>query len=80
METMVGFVIGYYFGTRHGREGLNQAIAALDAIRQSPQTKELVGTAYAAAQPLIKQLTAGGTGAVVTSVVEELGRRMSRAA
>jgi hypothetical protein len=80
METMVGFVIGYYLGTQHGREGLNQAMAALDAIRQSPQTRELLGTAYAAAGPLIKQLTGGGTGAVITGVVEEIGRRVASAA
>lgn len=77
METMIGFVIGYYVGTRAGRDGLAQARAALDAIRQSPQTREILGTAYAAARPLIKQLASGGAGAVVSGAVEEIGRRMS---
>jgi hypothetical protein len=77
METMIGFVIGYVFGTRHGRDGLAKARAALDAIRQSEETRRLVGTAFAAARPLIKQLATGGAGAMVTGVVEEIGRRVA---
>lgn len=80
METMIGFVIGYYVGTQHGRDGLAQARQSIEAIRKSPQTRELLGTAYAAARPLIKQLVSGGAGSVVTGAVEEFGRRVSRAA
>jgi hypothetical protein len=32
---MIGFMIGYYVGTRHGRKGLDDAMAALEAIQQS---------------------------------------------
>ena len=80
METMIGFMIGYYVGTRQGREGLDNAMAALEAIKKSPQTRELINTAFAAAGPLIKQVTSGGAGAVVSGVVDELTRRVSRAA
>ena len=79
METMIGFVIGYYVGTRQGRQGLEQAMESLEAIRRSPQTRELLGAAYAAARPMIKQLASGGAGAVVSGAVEEIGRRMTRA-
>jgi hypothetical protein len=81
METMIGFVIGYYVGTRQGRHGLEQARQSLEAIRRSPQTRELLGAAYAAARPLVKQLVSGGAGTVVSGAVEEINRRMaSRAA
>jgi hypothetical protein len=75
METMIGFVIGYYFGTRHGRAGLAQARDALEAIVQSDETRQLAATAFAAAQPMLKQLMSGGPGAVVSGVLEQLGRR-----
>jgi len=80
METMIGFVIGYYVGTQHGRDGLARARESIEAIRKSPQTRELLGTAYAAARPLIKQLVSGGAGAMVSGAVEEIGRRRSHAA
>ena len=31
MEALIGFAIGYYVGTRDGREGLQKAISAFDA-------------------------------------------------
>jgi len=80
METMIGFVIGYYVGTQHGRDGLAKAKESIEAIRKSPQTRELIGAAYAAARPLLKQLASGGAGAMVTGAFDEITRRTSRAA
>lgn len=80
METMIGFAIGYYVGTRLGPQGLAKARESIEAIRKSPQTRELLATAYAAARPLVKQLASGGAGAMVTGAVDEISRRMSRAA
>jgi hypothetical protein len=74
METMIGFVIGYYFGTRHGRAGLAQSRDALEAILRSDETRQLAATAFAAAQPILKQLVSGGPGAIISGV-EQLGRR-----
>jgi predicted aminopeptidase len=79
METMIGFVIGYYVGTRQGRQGLAQARESLEAIRRSPQTRELLAGAYASARPMIKQLASGGAGAVVSGAIEEISRRTTRA-
>ncbi len=43
MEALIGFAIGYYVGTRDGREGLQKAIAAFDAITKSAEFKNLMG-------------------------------------
>ena len=75
METMIGFVIGYYFGTRHGREGLAQARDALEAILKSDETRQLAAAAFAAARPVLKQLASGGPGAIISGVIEQLGRQ-----
>jgi hypothetical protein len=75
METMIGFAIGYYFGTRHGRDGLAQARDALEAIVRSDETRQLAATAFAAAAPMLKQLVSGGPGAVLGGIFEQLGRR-----
>jgi hypothetical protein len=75
METMIGFAIGYYFGTRHGREGLAQARGALEAIVRSDETRQLAATAFAAAQPVFKQLVSSGPGAILSGVIEQLARQ-----
>jgi len=40
METMIGFVIGYYFGTQQGRAGLAKSRDALEAILKSDETRQ----------------------------------------
>ena len=75
METMIGFAIGYYFGTRHGRAGLAQSRDALAAILRSDETRQLAAAASAAVQPMLKQLVSGGPGAIISGVIEQLGRQ-----
>jgi hypothetical protein len=75
METMIGFAIGYYFGTRHGRDGIAQARDALEAIVRSDETRKLAATAFAAAQPVLKQLVSGGPGAIISGVIEQVARQ-----
>jgi hypothetical protein len=43
MEALIGFAIGYYVGTRDGREGMQRAISAFDALTKSPEFKSLLG-------------------------------------
>ena len=47
METLIGFAIGYWAGTRDGAEGLAKAMAAIDAITKSEEFKSLLGTGMA---------------------------------
>jgi hypothetical protein len=75
METMIGFVVGYFVGTREGRAGFEKARASWEAIRHSAELREMVGAAVAVATPVLRQLATGGAGALVGGVVEELTRR-----
>lgn len=71
METLIGFVVGYYVGTREGRAGFAKMRSSLDAIRQSEELRQLA----VMAAPMIKRLASGGAGAVVSDVLDELNRR-----
>jgi len=31
MEVLIGFAVGYWVGTRHGRQGLEEALRAITA-------------------------------------------------
>lgn len=42
MGTLIGFAVGYVFGTRAGREGFEQFVTALREVRQSEQFAGLV--------------------------------------
>ena len=75
METLIGFVIGYVVGTRQGREGLQKAREALDAIRNSDEVRQMVVTGAAVAGGAVKQVLGGGAGAVLTGVVDALSRK-----
>jgi hypothetical protein len=43
MGTLIGFAVGYIFGTRAGREGFEQVAVALRDIRRSEAFTGLVG-------------------------------------
>jgi hypothetical protein len=58
MEVIFGFAVGYWVGTRHGRDGLQQAIVSARAIWASPETKRLLReglTAFEATAPTIER-------------------------
>lgn len=90
MEAVIGFAVGYWVGTRQGRQGLERAVDAARDIAASPETKRLLGEGVAAAAPLAELLgkRRGGTGrsagiAVIRGVLDELADRrltQSRAA
>ena len=65
MEALIGFAIGYYVGTRDGREGLQKALGALDAITKSEEFKNLPATSLViSARDLARTFHAG---AIVTN-------------
>ncbi len=87
METVIGFAVGYWVGTRQGRQGLQKALDSAQAIWASPETKRLLSEGLSAfetvAAPALDRL--GGKSsrrsALISTVVDELiERRQSRRA
>ena len=82
MEALIGFAIGYYVGTREGREGLQKAIDAFDAITKSNEFKNLLGQGLSMGGALLSKglEQTGGMGfaqGVVGVVAERAGKIMS---
>ena len=67
---MVGFALGYVFGTRAGAEGFEDLVDALKTITSSGELKELAGAAASALADLLKQ----GTGALGEGAESKLRR------
>jgi hypothetical protein len=56
MEVVIGFAVGYWVGTRQGREGLARALDSARAIWESPETRRVLReglSAIEAAAPAI---------------------------
>lgn len=56
METLVGFAVGFFFGTREGRQGLDRIKASWAAIRDSTDVQHFVGEAAATVVPIVRDL------------------------
>jgi hypothetical protein len=87
VEVLIGFAVGYWVGTRQGREGLQHALDSAQAIWASPETRRLLSeglTAFeAAAGPAIDRLGAKSGSrrtALISTVVDELIERRARRA
>ena len=87
VEVVLGFVVGYFVGTRQGRRGLQEAIDSAQAIMASPETRrmlsEAISTAETVACPVMNRAgrKAGSSrAAFIGSVVDELIERRSRRA
>lgn len=63
VETLVGFAVGFLVGTREGKDGLAKLRETLSAIRESADVKHLVGEAFAAVVPVMRELSAAAGGA-----------------
>jgi hypothetical protein len=80
MEVVVGFAVGYWVGTRQGRDGLARALDSARAIWESPETRRLLQEAGPAVERL-QQGRGGARAAIISSVVDEFReRRSARAA
>lgn len=55
LETLIGFAIGYYLGTQHGREGLTRVVESWNSIRQSQELQGLVTTALGVGSQVLAQ-------------------------
>ena len=50
MEVVIGFAVGYWVGTRQGREGLQRALESAHAIWTHPETRRLLGEGISAVE------------------------------
>jgi len=88
VEVVIGFAVGYWVGTRQGRQGLQQALDSAQAIWASPETKRLLGEGLSAletvAGPAMERMgnkSKSRRAALLSSVVDELiERRQARRA
>ena len=84
MEVVIGFAVGYWVGTRQGRQGLQHALESAQAIWASPETKRLLSEGLSTAAPVLDRLgTKSGhrRAALISTVVDELiERRQARRA
>ena len=55
MEALIGFAIGYWAGTRDGREGLQRAVQAFDAISKSEEFRSLMTQGLAVGGALLSK-------------------------
>ena len=88
VEVVLGFAVGYYLGTRQGRDGLQKALDSAQAIVASEETRRLLGEGLSAlesvAAPAMDRM-GGKSGrsksALLGSVMDEvLERRHARRA
>jgi hypothetical protein len=88
VEVVIGFAVGYWIGTRQGRQGLQHALESAQAIWASPETRRLLGEGLSAfetaAGPAMDRLGKGSRSrraALISTVVDELiERRQARRA
>jgi hypothetical protein len=73
MEVVLGFAVGYWVGTRQGREGLARALDSARAIWESPETRRMLTEI----EPMLERVQSrGGTRAsIISSVVDEIRDR-----
>jgi hypothetical protein len=88
VEVVIGFAVGYWVGTRQGRQGLQRAMDSAQTIWASPETKRLLGEGLSAletvAGPAMERMgnrSKSRRGALISSMVDELlERRQARRA
>lgn len=75
METLIGFMVGYVLGTRQGRDGLRAVRQSVEAIRNSPEARELLAGGVSVAGSMAKQLLSGGAAPMIANVVGVVSRK-----
>jgi hypothetical protein len=91
VETVIGFAVGYWVGTRQGRRGMQQALDSAREIWESPETRRMAAEGLSAleavAGPAMEALgrRSGGRGsasiaAIVGEVIERRNARRAASA
>ena len=76
METLIGFAIGYLVGTRQGRDGLEKMMSSIDAIRNSPEVKQLLLVGASTAGSAAKQVLGGTAGTALGGALSALTKQV----
>lgn len=80
METILGFMAGYWAGSQDGRGGINRVRESLDAIRNSPEARRLAGQAMGFAELAVRRAASSRAGAGGGSPVAAVTEIIERAA
>ncbi len=88
METIIGFVVGYYVGTQDGRKGLQRLRDSVQGIARSAEARKLAGQAVGTAEALTRhaatrsarQAVTGVAGTVLRRAADSFGGDRARAA
>ena len=80
MEVVIGFAVGYWVGTRQGRQGLQNAVESARAIWAHPETRKLLGQGLSAVETvavpaLERARSKSRRTALLSSVMDELFER-----
>jgi hypothetical protein len=80
VEVVIGFAVGYWVGTKHGREGLQNVLASAQAIWVHPETRRLLGEGLSAVETvagpaLDRARSKSRRTALLSSVMDELFER-----
>ena len=84
VEVVIGFVVGYWVGTRQGRQGLQNALESAQAIWAHPETRRMLAEGITAVEtvavPVLERTRSRSRrAALISSVVDELlDRRQAR--
>ena len=83
METLIGFAVGYWIGTRHGRKGLEDALETARELWASPAGQRLVNEGASIVQgrrpvaDAVRKDRRGARGTLISSVLDEILERRS---
>ena len=86
MEVVIGFAVGYWVGTRQGRQGLQHALESAQAIWAHPETRRMLAEGITAVEtvagPVMERTRSRSRrAALISSVMDELiERRQARRA
>jgi hypothetical protein len=86
VEVVIGFAVGYWVGTRQGRQGLQHALESAQAIWTHPETRRMLTEGISAVEtvagPVIERTRSRSRrAALISSMVDELiERRQARQA
>lgn len=72
MEVIIGFAVGYWVGTRHGREGIQRALDSAREIWESPEARRLAGEGMSVVQ-------SAAQAAPVADILQRVGGSRRRA-
>lgn len=78
MEVVLGFAVGYWVGTRHGREGMYKAMDSARAIWESPETKRVLGEGLSTLEQVRKRRGSERV-SMILGVVDDLIERRKAA-